>query len=92
MISKEEIDTLASELQVNASDVQRDYVHGWILKTLYGQSALASELTLKGGNALRKGYFTNSRYSADLDFSTPSAGQSPVSPCRMEVCMPLGET
>jgi predicted nucleotidyltransferase component of viral defense system len=70
MIERGEIDRVARDLQVNASDVERDYVFGWLLANLFGQSRLRDRLVLKGGNALRKGYFENTRYSDDLDFTT----------------------
>ena len=70
MIEKNEIDRMAELIQVHPSYVQRDYVHGWLLSSLYSNSALSKTLILKGGNALRKGYFENSRYSRDIDFST----------------------
>src|SRR5205814_727765 len=40
------------------------------LSEIYGGSPLGAQLILKGGNALRKGYFPNTRYSGDLDFVT----------------------
>ena len=70
MIDKNEIDRMSEEMQVHTSHVQRDYVHGWLLSHLYSNSPLANKLTLKGGNALRKGYFEQSRYSRDIDFTT----------------------
>ena len=69
MIDKIEIDQKAAEFQINSSDVQRDYVIGWILVGLYKHSDLKDKLVLKGGNCFRKGYFENTRYSKDLDFS-----------------------
>ena len=71
MIDRNEMDRMAGLLQVHPSYVQRDYVHGWLLSLLYSNSTYASKLVLKGGNALRKGYFESSRYSRDIDFSTP---------------------
>ncbi len=70
MITREEIDRVAQDLQVNPSDVERDYVFGWLLSKMFGGSPLGSRLVLKGGNAMRKGYFPNTRYSGDLDFTT----------------------
>jgi len=70
VIGREEIDRVAQELQVNPSDVERDYVFGWLLSKIFGGSPLGARLVLKGGNALRKGYFPNTRYSGDLDFTT----------------------
>lgn len=70
MIDKNEIDHMSEEMQVHTSNVQRDYVHGWLLSLLYSTSPLSNTLTLKGGNALRKAYFEQSRFSRDIDFTT----------------------
>jgi len=71
MIKKDEIDTKSQELRVNTSDVQRDYVFGWLLSGIYhNDNALKDQLILKGGNGFRKAYFEHARYSNDLDFST----------------------
>jgi len=71
VIDKSEIDNKSSELGVHVSNVQRDYVFGWVLAGLYQPSnPLANDLILKGGNAFRKAYFEHARYSNDLDFST----------------------
>lgn len=69
MIDRAEIETKAAEFQIEPANVQRDYVFGWLLKSFYGQNAGANQLVLKGGNCLRKGYFPNTRFSQDLDFS-----------------------
>ena len=71
MIGKEEIDAKAREFEINPADVQRDYVFGWLLFGIFTSSGLKGRIFLKGGNALRKAYFENTRYSADLDFGTP---------------------
>lgn len=73
MLTKDEIDKMAGDLGVGPADVQRDYINGWMLIGIFNRPDLASRLVLKGGNALRKGYFANTRYSMDLDFSTESA-------------------
>jgi predicted nucleotidyltransferase component of viral defense system len=70
VIDRNEIDHMSERIKVHPSHVQRDYVHGLLLSHLYSNSFLARDLVLKGGNALRKGYFENSRYSRDMDFST----------------------
>jgi predicted nucleotidyltransferase component of viral defense system len=59
-------------LGVNSSNVQRDYVFGWLLSGIYAQSGLGQQLVLKGGNCLRKAYFPFGRFSTDLDFSVVS--------------------
>jgi hypothetical protein len=71
MIDRSEIDKMAETLSVRPTDVERDYVNGWLLAGIFGASGLGSDLVLKGGNALRKGYFPNTRYSNDLDFTAP---------------------
>lgn len=73
MISDVEIEQKAVELDVSPQNVERDYVHGWLLKHIYEHPALASQLVLKGGNGIRKGYLGGARYSKDLDFSAASA-------------------
>ena len=69
MIDKKEIDRKAGIFQVHPSNVQRDYVLGWILAGMYQHSELKDKLVLKGGNCFRKAYFENTRFSKDLDFS-----------------------
>lgn len=70
MIDRNEIEAVSGQLEIHPSSVQRDYAHGWLLSLLYSSSPLGKKLVLKGGNAFRKGYFENGRYSGDLDFSS----------------------
>lgn len=70
MIQREEIAARAEEFGINASDVQRDYVFGWLIGGVFAESGLSNTLVLKGGNALRKAYFPMTRFSDDIDFST----------------------
>ena len=69
MITDVEIEKKAAEFQLRPIEVQKDYVYGWLLKGLYLRPTLAPQLVLKGGNALRKGYLPDTRFSKDLDFS-----------------------
>ncbi|MBU8764158.1 nucleotidyl transferase AbiEii/AbiGii toxin family protein [Micrococcus luteus] len=69
MITREEIIEKGKEFDINTSNVQRDYVFGWFLAGIYHISELKDHLVLKGGNALRKAYFENTRFSGDLDFA-----------------------
>jgi predicted nucleotidyltransferase component of viral defense system len=71
MILKEEIELKSKELNISTANIQRDYLFGWLLFYLFTISNLKNEIFLKGGNALRKGYFINTRFSGDLDFGTP---------------------
>ncbi len=70
MITRDEVDARAGEFGIHSANVQRDYVFGWLIAGLYETSTLADVLILKGGNALRKGYFPATRFSDDLDFTT----------------------
>ncbi len=70
LITHDEIEEQAARLGIHTSNVQRDYVFGWLISGLYQASSLAEVLTLKGGNALRKAYFPATRFSDDLDFTT----------------------
>lgn len=70
MIGRDEIEAQSETLGIHTSDVQRDYVFGWLISGLYTTSRLRETLALKGGNALRKAYFPATRISDDLDFTT----------------------
>ena len=71
MINKLEIENKSKEFEIHPSNVERDYVFGWILFGIFTESSLKDIIFLKGGNALRKGYFANTRFSYDLDFGIP---------------------
>jgi predicted nucleotidyltransferase component of viral defense system len=87
MITDAEIETKAKEFDIRPLDVQKDYVYGWLLKGLFQRSVLAEQLVLKGGNALRKGYLSDTRFSKDLDFSARQALTQPVLESELrEVC------
>ena len=51
--------------------MERDYIFGWLIFGIFTVSDLKDTIFLKGGNALRKGYFENTRFSTDLDFGIP---------------------
>lgn len=69
MISDAEIEKTGEEQGLSPHEVEKDYVHSWVLHALYSRPALRDLLVLKGGNALRKAYFPETRFSKDLDFS-----------------------
>ena len=71
MVTDREIEATAKELDVHTSNVQRDYVFGWLLAGIYQpENPLSNHLILKGGNGFRKAYFESTRFSNDIDFST----------------------
>lgn len=69
MIQTDEIDSKALEFKISPRNVEKDYVFGWLLNGIYNNPILGQKLILKGGNAVRKGYLENTRFSKDLDFS-----------------------
>lgn len=73
MITPQEIEAKSQEFDIHIPNVQRDYVFGWLIFGLYTISLLKDTLVLKGGNALRKAYFPNTRFSDDLDFTTENS-------------------
>jgi predicted nucleotidyltransferase component of viral defense system len=70
MIDPEEIKAKSLELKISIADVQRDYVFAWLLGGVFTETTLSDRMALKGGNALRKIYLPNTRFSQDLDFTT----------------------
>jgi predicted nucleotidyltransferase component of viral defense system len=70
MIDRQEIENKAKEFGIHTSNLQRDYVFGWLLYGIYSSSPLRQSLVLKGGNCFRKAYFPSTRFSRDLDFGT----------------------
>ncbi|MDY6875929.1 MAG: nucleotidyl transferase AbiEii/AbiGii toxin family protein [Chloroflexota bacterium] len=69
MISGTELRRLAGAWSADFTVVERDYMLSWVLAGLYRRLALAEQLVFKGGTALRKCYFPDYRFSADLDFT-----------------------
>jgi predicted nucleotidyltransferase component of viral defense system len=69
VITNQEIERKAAEFSISPTDVEKDYVFSWLLKAIYARPQLASRLVLKGGQAIRKAYLGETRFSKDLDFS-----------------------
>ena len=69
MIPEAELRRLAGAWSADVTVVERDYALSWVLAGLYRRPELAERLVFKGGTALRKCYFPDYRFSADLDFT-----------------------
>ena len=69
MIPKAELQRLAERNKVALGVLEKDYVLTEVLKALSQMPMLNSILVFKGGTALRKVYFSDWRYSEDLDFT-----------------------
>ncbi len=69
MIKPGEIQNIANRLGIRDTQIEKDYVIGWILKGISNMEFLKSRLLFKGDTALRKIYFPEYRLSEDLDFT-----------------------
>ena len=69
MIRPGEIQTIATKLGLRDTQIEKDYVIGWVLKGISETDILKEKLIFKGGTALRKIYFPDYRLSEDLDFT-----------------------
>ena len=73
MIPKQEIMTLAAELQLQAHVVEKDYALGWFLAGIAVHPVIGPRWVFKGGTCLKKCYFETYRFSEDLDFTLRDA-------------------
>jgi predicted nucleotidyltransferase component of viral defense system len=73
MISKQEIMSLAAELQLQAHVVEKDYALGWFLAGIAAHPVIGPRWVFKGGTCLKKCYFETYRFSEDLDFTLQDA-------------------
>jgi predicted nucleotidyltransferase component of viral defense system len=69
MIKPNEISKTANTLGLRETQIEKDYVIGWVLKGLSNNEYLKQRLAFKGGTALRKIYFPDYRLSEDMDFT-----------------------
>ena len=76
MISKQDILDRATEWQLRAEVVEKDYVLGWLLVGV-SSTSMRDHWIFKGGTCIKKCYFETYRFSEDLDFSLlPDAAYS----------------
>ena len=73
MIPKQEIMTLAAELQLQAHVVEKDYALGWFLAGIAAHPEIGPRWVFKGGTCLKKCFFETYRFSEDLDFTLQDA-------------------
>jgi len=69
MIPLAELNRVSAEVGIDVATVERDYAISWLLYGVFDQKTLADAFVFKGGTALRKCYFSNYRFSQDLDFT-----------------------
>jgi predicted nucleotidyltransferase component of viral defense system len=73
VIAKQEIMTLAAQLQLQAHVVEKDYALGWFLAGIAAHPVIGPRWVFKGGTCLKKCYFETYRFSEDLDFTLQDA-------------------
>ena len=69
MIPKQEILQRATETNLSAQVIEKDYLLGWLLAGINQHPAVNTSWVFKGGTCLKKCYFENYRFSEDLDFT-----------------------
>lgn len=70
MILKKEIEKIAEEKGVAKSTIDKDWVLSHFLAAIYSEPKLREILIFKGGTCLKKCYFSDYRFSEDLDFTS----------------------
>lgn len=69
MILKKEIQSKSAEWKVPPETVEKDWVLGHILSSIFSIKKHKDGLIFKGGTCLRKCFFPDYRFSEDLDFT-----------------------
>lgn len=69
MIPEAETKKLAASFEVDPAIVNQDYVLGWLLAGLFSSEAIKKQWIFKGGTSLKKCWFSEYRFSVDLDFT-----------------------
>ena len=69
MIKPGEIQKLATLNKVKDGQIEKDYIITWILYGISQDAFLLENLLFKGGTVLKKAYFSDFRFSEDLDFT-----------------------
>ena len=69
MITRADLQRLANREKLALGTLEKDYILTEVLKALSRVQVLSQLLVFKGGTALRKVYFSDWRYSEDLDFT-----------------------
>lgn len=69
MILQKEIIEKATKNEVAKSIIDKDWVIGHFLDTIYSVSDLKQKLVFKGGTCIKKCYIHDYRFSEDLDFT-----------------------
>jgi predicted nucleotidyltransferase component of viral defense system len=69
LIDKSEIMEFSREFGLRANVIEKDYVLGWVLASIFNHAKIRENWVFKGGTCLKKCYFETYRFSEDLDFT-----------------------
>ncbi|MDX2346863.1 MAG: nucleotidyl transferase AbiEii/AbiGii toxin family protein [Legionella sp.] len=69
MIPKQELLQMATNTNLSAQVIEKDYLLGWLLAGIGQHAVLGKSWVFKGGTCLKKCYFETYRFSEDLDFT-----------------------
>ena len=69
MIKPGEIQAIANRQRVRDTQIEKDYIITWLLAGVSQNKYLNEKLLFKGGTALKKAYYSDYRFSEDLDFT-----------------------
>lgn len=69
MISKDEIQRIASSKKLAIDIIEKDYILSWVLAGIHHHDTIKNSWVFKGGTCLKKCYFETYRFSEDLDFT-----------------------
>lgn len=69
MLKGRDIQAIAGKAKIRDTQIEKDYVLSWLLWGIAQSELLYKSLIFKGGTVLKKAYFTDYRFSEDLDFT-----------------------
>jgi predicted nucleotidyltransferase component of viral defense system len=78
VISKDEIQKIATEKKLGIDIVEKDYILSWVLAGIHHHPATKDTWIFKGGTCLKKCYFETYRFSEDLDFTYHGEPREPA--------------
>jgi predicted nucleotidyltransferase component of viral defense system len=79
--------SLAREKGIGLEILQKDYALSYLLAGIEQTPGLGNQIALKGGTALKKVYYSNYRFSEDLDYSTTRLGVLPNGDALMQAAV-----
>lgn len=85
-IRQKEIQDIAEGLGVPANTVDKDYVIGHFLNELFSRDWAQQHFLFKGGTCLKKCYFSNYRFSEDIDITVTDANYKPIAVNFQNIC------